>query len=152
MNVAARRRHRVMILLLGLAVPVIFVLGLMSRQTMPIAVAKPVSVQGNKVAQVAFSIGDQSLSVDVHQQAGQLSLVWQSKPALPYPDLLIYWQNGDAFENALLIGNYLNQQMVATQVVPSAASLEGAQLVLYSLAHQQEIARQQVVATQGGLP
>lgn len=153
MIAAARKRHRAMIFLLGVVVPIVFVWGIMARRQMPVMPrSEQAPVATTQVGEARFEIDGKPLYVDVFLADGRFALVWQQAPALAYPDILVYWQHGDTLDTAILVGNYAAHSTSFQQEVPEGAMLEDAKIVLYSLAHQRQLSVQPVDAARGGLP
>ena len=141
-----RRRHRVVVTLLLIAVPVGLVLALSARpplpttETLPNALADgPGSGGGDVESYDVF--GELGIAVRGFHAAGAVLELTPSQP-LARPDVLVYWAETAASDRlptgAILLGALSDR--ARTYSVPATAASRAGHLVLYSLAHQEVVA------------
>ncbi len=142
-----RRRHRVMVTLLLIAVPVGLVLALAARPPVPVVEGLPAAL----AAGPGFGGGDVEsydvfgeLGVAVRSYHAADGAVLELTPAEPLarPDVLVYWSGETASDRlpdgAVLLGALSDR--ARTYSVPAAAAGRAGHLVLYSLGHQEVVA------------
>lgn len=153
MIAAARKRHRAMVLLMGVVIPIVFVWGIISRQQVPILpAAEPNQIQGNAMGTFELKVDDASLNVTVYQQGPNLQLRWPQMQPLPYADILVYWLPDGDFNRAILVGNYVPNRQTVVQELADVTPTDQVELVLFALAQQQEVARAPFQRSPGGAP
>ena len=159
-----RSRHRVIFVVLALALPAGLAAALVSRPAdptldqLPQALQAPAALKGGMVL---WSLAggwegvplEAQLSVD---GAGSVSLVVTPVEDPRLPDLLVYWspegagQRALADDEALLLGRVAGAQPVSLPVPPETAA-RGGYLLLFSLAQGQVVASAPVELAQGAL-
>ncbi|MFK7885324.1 MAG: hypothetical protein AB8G16_00535 [Gammaproteobacteria bacterium] len=147
---ALRRRHRTMIWIAAISIPLILYFALRGR-TAAITDATPLITRnipalgtvlmGEHTLRLSPASKATQLQIAVFSESGEgtpwtLSLTHNGQPS-PGPDVLIYWQQDNALKqlatDAILLGPYLGQggNHFALPVNQATGSV-----VLYSLAHQ----------------
>ena len=143
-NRAARSRHRVMIVALALVVPVLFVAGLMLRQSIPIAEAAPSRGRASDSEGLEV-LGEQTVGEELPIRVSWLRAAGPGarravglalEGPLKRPDLLVYWDDdsgdGSALsEAARLLGRVGGRREVVWEVPQPG---DGGRLVFYSTA------------------
>ncbi len=147
-----REKHRVTMIGLALLLPVIFVSGLLVRQTIPVSarlpVARPEDAPGQFVVirDEAALWKDQAIRTRLLKPASDATKVLLELTPLRdpgEPDVLVYWseqkpETDRVAERALLLGS-LNGAQPARFVLPEQATTGNGYLMLYSLAHRRVI-------------
>jgi len=145
-----RVRHRSMIVALAVLAPVLFVAGLLARQTVPAMSDSVVDTQtpGHErlevVGMAAPSLGELPIrtlwlkaSDDTTRRAVTLELTGPTR----HPDLLVYWTaepgDGALSDEALLLGRLGDRRSVTWDIPDSGSS---GRLVLYSSAWDEVVA------------
>lgn len=149
-----RRRHRNLIVILSVILPVLFLAALATRPSAPRTQEIPPFLVNETPAfpRVLFEesnlwSGHDLLTRVCADQMPPQRLVVELQPrrAFSEPDILVYWHEPAAAsgnqlpENAYLLGALAGKQL-RRFVLPEAARLVEGKLVLYSLAHHQIVA------------
>lgn len=142
-----RRRHRVMVTFLLIAVPVGLVLALSARPTLPIMEELPGALAGGPNARGAdvegYDVfGEIGVAARGYQTASGAVLELEPAEPLARPDVLVYWSAeaaGDRLPDGALLLGVLSDR-ARTYAVPAAAAGREGFLVLYSLGHQEVVA------------
>ena len=149
-----RRRHRVMVTVLAVTLPILFVAGLLARQpqarveTIPEAVASSSETHPRLLAEEPNLWGELAIITRLHADAAPasgLAVELHPEAYLKAPDVLVYWHVGTMpAENIIPDGAYLLGALAGTQAwrfaLPDTALHADGHLILYSLGHQQTIA------------
>ena len=146
-----RRRHRIMMGLLGVILPVGLVAGLVSRKSAPPAVETVPGVPASSLARLDRLIetamggppGEARWGIRLYAADFPVRLAVKLAPqgaaALDLPDLLVYWSEGASEsgrgvpEDSHLLGS-LPGDRPAVFVLPEAAAAAGGRLIFFSLA------------------
>lgn len=148
-----RRRHRLLVAALSLAVPAVFAAGLLARKAVPWLPELPPEMAPGATPAATRTLGEWDdlwvgLPVTTRlltSAAGTLvELRPREDPGLP--DLLVYWSEAEAEVGAaappsasVLLGPAAGSASWTFRLPPAAAA-GGGYLVLYSLAHQEAVA------------
>lgn len=159
-----RQRHRMIISLLALVLPVAFIFALAARKRVPRMQDVPASLRGNDATlpQTLFEREDlwpdlsitTRLLADQHQPA-KLAVELHPQEALAAPDILVYWRPRDveasaaSLAQAYLLGTLGGRQKRSWYLPEAARTTEG-ELILYSLGHQTILATAPLAIPQGG--
>jgi len=142
-----RHNHRIIFVVLALAAPALFLVGLSRRQkiptmpTHPPALAIDLPVQGRPVLD-----SDQlwpGHAVTIRLFGNTKRMVLELVPEMDYgkPDLLVYWNEGDEdglHEDASLLGS-LSGRASRRFLLPARAAQVSGRLILYSLGHAETV-------------
>lgn len=137
-----RRRHRLMITLLALTVPVLVVLAISHRPEHDLQRVGPQTVPENLPAQqeIADLFSLPPTSAQLWQEGDQAVLYVQTTEAPRLPDLLLYWsasQPGVSLPaDAVLLAPLPAR---GQRIMPLPQSTAGGYVLLYSLAHQEMV-------------
>lgn len=162
-----RARHRRVVTVLAVLVPVVFVAGLLARQPVPAEDDLPRSVRpatperwtaieiddvawGDLALRTIWLAGPEPVAEGPRQRGVKLRFLEDPR----IPDLLVYWAptaEGRALSlEAHLLGAIGDRQERSWRLPPGAAG--GGVLVLYSLARQEVVGTARVPAVRGGGP
>jgi len=144
-----RRRHRLIVSVLGVVLPTAFAAGLAARKPVPVSTALPTAIAGRSVefatvlwTKTALWPGHE-ISTRIRRSAlGSLALDLAVQQ-LPKADVLVYWvagaeTAGDGLpKNARLLGALAEHTLLP---LPTGARGERGVLVLYSLADHEIVA------------
>lgn len=148
-----RKRHRVMVLSLTIALPAAFAVGIATRQEVPVAKAGALG-RGPQVHNQSeiWTRNDlweknsiQTRLLRTGPGLGQLAVELSGMDRIVRPDVLVYWvpgekKAGDSLpDDAFLLGSFAPSIATPLTLPESALNQTGA-LVLYSLADQEIIA------------
>jgi hypothetical protein len=147
MTRALRQRHRLIFMVLGLALPVAFGLGIAARRAAPVMNALPPSIAGTpqsgmQVWEREDLFTNAPIAVRLTQDAGRLAISTKAMADFVKPDLLVYWSSGgwrggDAPpSDAVLLGAF----NVPRLFLPAIAETTPGELILFSLADQKVVA------------
>jgi hypothetical protein len=143
-----RQRHRRMVIVLGVFLPVAFAVGIAARKPVPGMISLPIElVMQQKFAVTEWERADLFTKSPIRVRllresadVGRFAVEFSAAKGFVKPDLIVYWVTGSPNattalpENARLLGAF-NASM-ALVLPPDAASGNGV-LVLYSLADQE---------------
>ena len=145
-----RKRHRFMITLLAIVLPIAFITGLTGRQAPAVMEIPPVDLQASAAvfSQIVYEKNDlwpghtitTRLCAD-GMPPTRLTVELQPREDFKIPDLLVYWHEGEMVEGdripagAFLLGNLAGRQ-ARQMILPEGALQYDGRLVLFSLAHQ----------------
>src|SRR6266436_5958076 len=144
-----RKRHRRMVIVLGVLLPVAFAVGIAARKPLPGMTSLPKELVGSpqKFAVTQWERADLFTKAPIQVRllresagAGHLAVEFSAAKDFVKPDLIVYWVTGSQNitdtlpENARLLGTFSSS--VALWLSPDAAPGSGG-LVLYSLADQE---------------
>ena len=149
-----RTRHRVMVTVLAVALPVLFVAGLLARKPLVGMDATPEALQPFSetypmlLTETPDLWGEFAIQTRLHADtapASRLAVELHPEAYLKAPDVLVYWNvDTPLAEGAIPDGAYLLGTLAGTQArhfaLPDTALHTDGHLILYSLAHQQTIA------------
>ena len=150
MILSLRQRHRRMFAVIGVLLPVVFVVGIVLRRTVPptTELSPELSAQTYTFSATGQEFGD------LFPKSGVRVLLWQDIPGDQYalsftlvnefakPDLLAYWTAGPPADTnqlptqATLLGAFVAGPLV----LPAEATRTEGRLILYSLANQEVVA------------
>jgi len=152
-NRILRRRHRLIIVLLGILLPVLLVAAILTREEMPRHELMPPERQANQGAPVfngQLTEGDLLCHAHIfHSETGDL-LELQPLQPLPAPDILVYWvAEGSTREEGRLLGT-LGSGPALFDLPATARS--GGRLELYSLGWQRSAGSLKLPVTGEGNP
>jgi hypothetical protein len=149
MNRTLRKRHRRVFAVLGVALPIAFVVGIAARQPVPVMDGAPLGIAGtaSDLGQVVWSKedlwpGNRLITILRRNAAGSVALELRASD-LTKPDLLVYWAEGKGGttdklpDKARLLGAWVNR---APLRIPGDLRGAAGRLVLYSLADQEVVA------------
>ncbi len=145
-----RKRHRAMIGVLGVVLPVAFVAGIAARKPLPTMATLPSAVVGDQPRFESLvwerdelwtqrPIRTRLVIDQMNRQAVELS----AAKDIARPDLIVYWAPGDPKlseklpDDAVLLGAYGNNSALP---LPAEAGKRNGVLVLYSLADHEIVA------------
>lgn len=150
MILALRQRHRGMIVVIGLFLPIAFGIGIVARKTMPPVAALPETL--SQWSQHFTAISDPQAGWFTNApirvqfwrevESGRMAAGFSADPDYVKPDLIVYWAKGAALDkpglpaNATLLGAFVAGPLV----LPVEATTATGQLVLFSLANQEVVA------------
>jgi hypothetical protein len=134
-----RQLHARVFLVLGIALPVLFVGGIASRQSLPKARAARTEIGGlTPVAQQAMQVNGSSVRLNTFRNREGIVLQVSSSNTLNAPDVLVYasaTEPKDALtDDATFLGEYAPEKLYR---LPAEGSRF---VVLYSLGYQQVLA------------
>jgi hypothetical protein len=152
MNLTLRQRHRRIFAVIGVLLPLAFVLGIAARKPVPSAVSLPMELAGRSPA-FAATIWERSdlfaktpIQIRLlreHAEAGRFAVAFSAGKEFVKPDLIIYWVAGNPEitdkvpDDALLLGAFNPGSAIA---LPPDAESSDHVIVLYSLADQEIVA------------
>ena len=152
-----RQRHRLMISLLGVTLPVAFAAGLAARRPVPVAMSVPPELAvkasnfGNVVWTKADVWPDQRIITSLRRDVTGSVAVEFMFHELVKPDVLVYWAQGKETageglpDNARLLGALANRTPLP---IPADVRGETGRFVLYSLAEHEVVATSKPFAIQ----
>ena len=144
-----RQRHRRMLIVLGVFLPVAFAIGIAARKPVPdmTSLPKELVTSRQKFAATEWERADLFTKAPIQVRllresagAGHFAVEFSAAKDFVKPDLIVYWVTGSQNiteklpENARLLGTF--NASVALSLSPDAAQGSGV-LVLYSLADQE---------------
>ncbi len=144
-----RQRHRRMLIVLGVFLPVAFAIGIAARKPVPdmTSLPKELVTSRQKFAATEWERADLFTKAPIQVRllresagAGHFAVEFSAAKDFVKPDLIVYWVTGSQNiteklpENARLLGTF--NSSVALSLSPDAAPGSGV-LVLYSLADQE---------------
>jgi hypothetical protein len=141
-----RRRHRLMVCILGAVLPVALAAGIAARRPVPMAISVPPELThktasfGDVLWTKADVWPDQRIITSLRRDSAGSVAVEFTFRELVKPDVLVYWVAGkgtagaDLPDNARLLGALVNRIPLP---IPSDLRGETGQFVLYSLAEHQ---------------
>ncbi len=144
-----RQRHRRMLIVLGVFLPVAFAIGIAARKPVPdmTSLPKELVTSRQKFAATEWERADLFTKAPIQVRllresagAGHFAVEFSAAKDFVKPDLIVYWVTGSQTiteklpENARLLGTF--NASVALSLSPDAAQGSGV-LVLYSLADQE---------------
>jgi hypothetical protein len=144
-----RQRHRAMVCVLGVMLPVAFAAGLAARKPVPVAATLPSGLAGraNDFGRVVWTKPDiwpgQRIITSLRRDAAGSVAVELILRDLVKPDVLVYWTAGKEAAvqglpgDARLLGACSNR---APLPIPADARGEAGRFVLYSLADHEVVA------------
>ncbi len=149
-----RTRHRVMVTVLAVTLPVLFVAGLLARKPPVEMEALPEALQPfsetypTLLAETPDLWGELAIITRLHANgapASRLAVELHPEADLKTPDVLVYWHTDTPpAEGVVPDGAYLLGTLAGTRTrrfsLPDTALHTDGHLILYSLAHQQTIA------------
>src|SRR5439155_9931764 len=142
-------RHRRMVIVLGVFLPIAFVIGIAARKSVPgiTSLPKELVASPQKFSVTEWERADLFTKTPIQVRllresagAGHFAVEFSAAKDFVKPDLIVYWVSGSQSitdtlpENARLLGTF-NSSMALT-LSPDAAPGSGV-LVLYSLADQE---------------
>jgi hypothetical protein len=140
-----RRRHRLMVCILGAVLPVALAAGIAARRTVPMAISVPPELThktasfGNVVWMKADVWPDQRIITSLRRDSAGSAVEFTFRE-LVKPDVLVYWVPGkeaadaDLPDDARLLGAFANRIPLP---IPSDLRGEVGRFVLYSLAEHE---------------
>ena len=146
-----RQRHRHMVIVLGIFLPLAFAVGIAARKPVPgmTSLPKELVASPHNFAVTEWERADLFMKIPIRVRllreragAGRFAVEFSAPKDFVKPDLIVYWVPGnpnstDALpENARLLGVF--NPSVALSLSPDAVSSSGT-LVLYSLADQEVV-------------
>jgi hypothetical protein len=145
-----RQRHRRMMLLLGVLLPIAFVVGIAARKPVPDMKTLPAGLAESaqkypvvKWDEYANFFDKVPMNAQLRREqadAGGFALVLSTRADFVKPDVLVYWIAGEGKvadklpENATLLGAF---DSPVTLPLPGSVAAGKGRLLLYSLATQQ---------------
>lgn len=148
-----RTIHRRVWTALFFALPVLFAVVILARQPRPLIVRLPAALTAAPARPETASETPErewtglwgELPITTRLYASSPKLELETATALGIPDLLLYWSpittsNDSLSDRAVLLGDWQGVGNGRYALPPEAASTSG-QLVLYSLAHREVVAR-----------
>ena len=140
-----RQRHRRMVIVLGIFLPVAFVAGIAARKPVPEISSLPkefpsaISQFDSQEWQRADLFAKSSVRVRLlreHRDAGKFSVEFSAGKNFVKPDLIVYWVTGNATatdklpDNAILFGAFSSTPLLLPDEVTKSSGV----FVLFSLA------------------
>ena len=140
-----RQRHRRMFAVIGVLIPIAFVLGIAARRPVPAVTAVPEELTGSSrpFASPTWERSDLFMKRAIGARllresgnTGRLAVELSAANDFVKPDLLVYWADGKANladalpDNAILLGAFSSSPLR----LPQKATRSEGLLVLYSLA------------------
>ena len=149
-----RTRHRVMVTVLAVTLPILFVAGLLARKPPAEMEALPKAIQPfseaypTLLAEAPNLWGELAIITRLHADAtpaSHLAVELHPEVYLKAPDVLVYWHLGALpAEDTIPDEAYLLGALAGTRTrhfaLPDTALHTDGHLILYSLGHQQTIA------------
>ena len=149
-----RTRHRVMVTVLAVTLPILFVAGLLARkppaemETIPEALRPFSETSPTLLAETPDLWGELAIVTRLHadaDSASRLAVELHPETYLKAPDVLVYWHtdappaDGVIPDGAYLLGSLSGAQARRFALPDTALTTDG-HLILFSLAHQQTVA------------
>ena len=148
-----RTRHRVMVTVLAVTLPVLFVAGLLVRkppaemEAIPEALQPSSATYSTLLSETPDLWGELAIVTRLHADgdpASRLAVELHPEAYIKTPDVLVYWHTEATAEDVVPDGAYLLGALAGAQArrfaLPDTALATDGHLILYSLAHQQTIA------------
>jgi hypothetical protein len=152
-----RQRHRVMVCMLGVVLPVAFAVGLVARKPVPMAptVSAGLTGQGTDFDQAVWTKVDlwprQQIITSLRREpAGSVAVELMFRH-LAKPDVLVYWAAGpktaaeELPDSARLLGALANRSPLP---IPADVRGESGRFLLYSLADHEVVAASQHIVVE----
>lgn len=148
MILTLRQRHRRVFAVLGVLLPVAFVIGIAARKPVPTQTAPGLLTELRSSETEVWNRSDifPKIPVGVRLLRGPMSsfyrVAFSPDRAFAKPDLLVYWVSGETKvtdvlpDNARLLGSFSPE--MSLQLPTEAGQMSGA-LVMYSLADQEVV-------------
>jgi len=147
MNLPLRQRHRRMFAVLAVVLPLLFVVGIAVRRTVPQPETLPPELSPKTVTFTATSyerddLFDKSpVRVRLYRdnESGASAVGLSSSKDFLKPDLMVYWSAGSPTTSDTLPSEakLLGAFVTTTLVLPAEASATNGSLILFSLANQE---------------
>ena len=142
-----RQRHRRMFAVLGVLLPMLFVVGIAVRRSVPQPEALPPELSPQTVTFTAtgyerddlFDKSPVQIRLFRDHESGALAVGLSSSKDFLKPDLMVYWTAGSPTPSDTLPSNakLLGAFVTTTLVLPPEASTSDGCLILFSLANQE---------------
>lgn len=151
MILALRRRHRRMFAVIGVLLPIAFVVGIAARQAVPRVAALPdgLADSSRQFTSTEWERDDVFTQISIpvrllreRANDGQFAVLFAAPKDFSKPDLIVYWVTGNASigrvvpEDARLLGAFNSSSLALPGEVMDG---EGS-LILFSLADQEIVA------------
>ena len=156
-----RTRHRVMVSILAVALPLLFAAGLLVRrppavmETLPEALRPVAETHPVLLAEESALWGGLAITTRLYADgtpASRLAVALRPDGALKAPDVLVYWHttmfSGDAVPDGAYVLGTLGGTHTQHFALPDTALHADGHLMLYSLGHQRTIATAQLASKQ----
>ena len=143
--------HRIAWLVLGVGLPILFVVSIAARKPVPADTASMLATAGagTALADVQFTLLDGSINAQVSRSvSGSMTLHLDPAKPLGLPNVLVYQSTG-AVDKGLLLGSFRGDRTQSYTLAEAGTSGQG-DIVLYDLAHQVELDRAPVPAPEPG--
>jgi hypothetical protein len=140
-----RQRHRRIVIVLGIFLPVAFAIGIAARRPIPLAneLSPSLAIATQPFGKIAWQRTDLFAKAEIqvrlsreHSGAGKFAVSFSAAKDFVKPDLLVYWSARNTSgtntlpENAILLGAFASPQLS----LPESAEKSDGTLILFSLA------------------
>jgi len=154
-----RQRHRRIVLVLGVFLPIAFVMGVAARKPAPTVAKLPAALTATsqQFEAVEWKRADlfAKTPIEVHllreqKSSGRFGIKFSAAQDFVKPDLIVYWVAGNPDmtdtlpDNAILLGSFSS----ATLPLPDEVAKSNGEFVLFSLADNQIVDVSQPVSLQ----
>lgn len=140
-----RQRHRRLVIVIGIFLPIVFAVGIAARKTVPATASLPagLAASSQKFTVTKWERSDMFAKTPIqvrlmgeNANGGRLAVEFSAAKDFVKPDLIVYWVAGNPTitdtlpDNAILLGSFSSAPLALSDEVAQSSG----QLVLFSLA------------------